>query len=43
MIPRIQQGQSEQIEIEQNLEFFIQATLQAKQKLIVRLILKLKK
>lgn len=32
MIPRIQQGQSKQVE--QNLEFFIQATLQAKQKLI---------
>lgn len=30
MIPRIQQGYSEQSEIEQNLEFFIQATLQAK-------------
>lgn len=43
MIPRIQQGQSEQIEIEQNLEFFIQATLQAKQKLIVEVDSKIEK
>ena len=43
MIPRIQQGQSEQVEIEQNLDFFIQAILQAKQKLIAEVDSKIEK